>query len=673
MDFVQSSFLFALAGLSIPVIMHLIYRWQTRRVDFGTTRFLSELLRETARRRKLKRWVLLALRMGCVALLALLFARPFLQAQRHGNQQRLIVCLIDRSAGMSLAPEGVRLVDLAVERVQALIREAGENSEFEVAWFDTNVTPVELAGEQGERDLSALRAPDDLWGGTSYGAAMSWARDVCLKSTAAARDVHIFTDLQRAGLDWTDAAAFPEEVRVHIDDLGHDIGNNVALIRAVPDRTLLRPGQGTIVAATLFNFGQFSHSDAPVVLTLRSGTRTIRMQDKASLRPGEATEFEFELTGVDAGLWEGTIVVDLEDDLQFDNVRHFAVLAAPPQRCLVVDGSAPEDAAIPETWFLERALRLAPTGEASASSPFRTDVCRLALQPLPSLTGFDQIVLANVAELSASEADQLAEFVRSGGGLLVFTGELMTSDGCEALTTAGLTPGEIGEIVRTHDLPFRWDDWDHDHLALAPFSDPQNGDLTRLGFFAYTKVAVADQTDVLASFQDGTAALTEQRLGEGRVIWFLSSCSRAWGDWVRSRLFLPLVHQLLGDLAQLTGGGPIQMRLRDDPLPADLLSSGNAELSEIAGTPGVAEIKQRWYVTNVNPRESDTDRCTPQEFAERFRFEWTDDASESGSGVAVAASPRGLEMRRDEVWPWVACALIGLLGLEWFLANRTTG
>ena len=42
MNFVQSIFLFGLAGLALPVIMHLIFRWQTRRVDLGTTRFLAD-------------------------------------------------------------------------------------------------------------------------------------------------------------------------------------------------------------------------------------------------------------------------------------------------------------------------------------------------------------------------------------------------------------------------------------------------------------------------------------------------------------------------------------------------------------------------------------------------------------------------------------------------------
>ena len=76
MGIVQPAFWMALGALAIPVIVPLIFRWQSRQVELGTIRFLTEILRENARRRQLKRWLLLAMRLACVALLALLFMRP---------------------------------------------------------------------------------------------------------------------------------------------------------------------------------------------------------------------------------------------------------------------------------------------------------------------------------------------------------------------------------------------------------------------------------------------------------------------------------------------------------------------------------------------------------------------------------------------------------------------
>src|SRR5687768_6725887 len=77
MAFVQASMLAALGAVTLPILAHLLFRRRSRPVDLGTLRFLKVAVRQDTRRRWLKRWLLLALRLGCVVLLVLLFARPF--------------------------------------------------------------------------------------------------------------------------------------------------------------------------------------------------------------------------------------------------------------------------------------------------------------------------------------------------------------------------------------------------------------------------------------------------------------------------------------------------------------------------------------------------------------------------------------------------------------------
>src|SRR5436305_1883294 len=102
MQFVQFGMLGALGALAIPVIIHLMFRPRARPVDLGTLQFLKVVLRDNARRRRLRRRVLLAVRLACVALIALLFARPYLLATEPAEGDRLVVVLLDRSASMGL-------------------------------------------------------------------------------------------------------------------------------------------------------------------------------------------------------------------------------------------------------------------------------------------------------------------------------------------------------------------------------------------------------------------------------------------------------------------------------------------------------------------------------------------------------------------------------------------
>ena len=126
MGLVNLGMLAGLAALGIPVLVHLVYGRRARPVQLGTLRFLKIVLQENVRRRRLKRWLLLALRMICVALVVLLFARPYLVAQDSGGEQRLVILLIDRSASMGLKSDGLRLLDVAIREANKIVADAGK-------------------------------------------------------------------------------------------------------------------------------------------------------------------------------------------------------------------------------------------------------------------------------------------------------------------------------------------------------------------------------------------------------------------------------------------------------------------------------------------------------------------------------------------------------------------
>src|SRR5437660_8321973 len=98
MGVIQASMLGALAAVALPIIAHLIFRRRSRPVDLGTLRFLKIAVRRDTRRKWVKRWLLLARRVACVALLVLMFARPYKAESIGGGDAGLTVILIDRSA-----------------------------------------------------------------------------------------------------------------------------------------------------------------------------------------------------------------------------------------------------------------------------------------------------------------------------------------------------------------------------------------------------------------------------------------------------------------------------------------------------------------------------------------------------------------------------------------------
>src|SRR6478609_10056135 len=135
MSFVQIGFLGALAALAIPILIHLMFRQKSRNVDLGTLRFLRIVLEQNARRRRVMKWFLLSLRLALVALLAVLFARPYLLTHTPAGAVRTVAVLIDQSSTMELKQDGQRLIDMALADVKEMLEQAGTKTRFEIAFF----------------------------------------------------------------------------------------------------------------------------------------------------------------------------------------------------------------------------------------------------------------------------------------------------------------------------------------------------------------------------------------------------------------------------------------------------------------------------------------------------------------------------------------------------------
>src|SRR3954470_21149241 len=107
MAFLAPLFFVALAGLAIPVLLHLTQREKKQVVYFPSLMFVRRIPYKSVRRRKIQNWLLLAVRMAALALGILAFARPWLQstdaAGPIGTGAREVVVLLDNSYSMTYA------------------------------------------------------------------------------------------------------------------------------------------------------------------------------------------------------------------------------------------------------------------------------------------------------------------------------------------------------------------------------------------------------------------------------------------------------------------------------------------------------------------------------------------------------------------------------------------
>jgi hypothetical protein len=663
LGFIHPGFLAAAVAVAVPIVIHLLFRQKARRVDIGSLHFLRVVLRDQAHLRKLRRWLLLALRASGVLLLAALFARPYWREPQSSAESSAAILLLDRSASMGIGRDGKTPWDHAREHALKIIDDLQTGSSLHLAYFDASgITPI--APE--ELRVKGSVSPS----GTDYAPALDWARDLVLAAGKARPVVYLFSDLQRSGIRRGPDRPFPDNSSVTIVDLGRPLSRNLAVEHVEVQQADPRHGVPLTVVARIVNTGPFPARDVRLILSL---DRLSAAKQTVSVDALAGQIVRFPITLREPGLYVGSVGIAGEDDFAADDRRFLAFEARRPERILLVDGEPGSSIYSHETYYLETALQLQIPGAAVQSegsssgpseakgghTPFETERVEwgpsgsAAAGTLPDLGGFRVVVLCNVAEVPEETARALEGFVRAGGQLVIFTGDQVGKGAYASLRRSGIFPARVEQSVDPG--VFSVTRWQADHPIFGPFDEPEHGDPRRLRFDRISRLVPDQEARQLAVVDGDLPFLLESSVGLGRCVVLAVPADNQWGHWAIERLYLPLVHQLMG---YLTDRLPEAGRVRVEPADA---RPGHA--------PGVVIDRGRAVVRNLDPAESDFERTTPATLREAYRLP-VPHFSYRPADAELREAPSGSQ-RPDELWAWMLLTLLAVLVAETFVANRT--
>ena len=299
------------------------------------------------------------------------------------------------------------------------------------------------------------------------------------------------------------------------------------------ERTAFSGEERATVTAGLMNRAATPVSGQPVRLEIDGhvvDTRPVTMDPKGS---GSVT-FQT-MTVSDANM--RAVVRAGSDALPRDNDFYFVLSPGRPLSVLIVQS---DNADRNTSLYLT-------TGLSTSTSPaFKTDVVA-ASRLVPA--SFEQraiVVLNDVTGLSTQSLELLRRFVDQGGGLFIVLG-----DHTPLPADSPLMPGVIGQAVdrmggHGGTLGFL----DYSHPMFESFKDPRNGNFANMRFLRYRALAPAPSDRVLARFDDGGTAVSERRVGSGRVIAFASTLDADWNDVPKHGMFLPFLDETMKYLAQ---------------------------------------------------------------------------------------------------------------------------
>src|SRR3569833_2901983 len=138
MHFLYPAFLFALAALAIPVIIHLFNFRRYQKVYFSNVQFLKEVQEQQASRRNLKERLILASRLLALLFLVLAFARPFIPGKNVANagKQQVVSVFVDNSYSMQALNREGSLLDEAKRRAKEISSAYSINDRYQLITQD---------------------------------------------------------------------------------------------------------------------------------------------------------------------------------------------------------------------------------------------------------------------------------------------------------------------------------------------------------------------------------------------------------------------------------------------------------------------------------------------------------------------------------------------------------
>src|SRR5215210_188533 len=89
------------AATAVPLLLHLLRRRIGTRVEFPAVRYLERAEQENSARLRLRNWLLMALRVLAVILIALAAARPAANVGGAGHAPAAIALVLDNSLSTS--------------------------------------------------------------------------------------------------------------------------------------------------------------------------------------------------------------------------------------------------------------------------------------------------------------------------------------------------------------------------------------------------------------------------------------------------------------------------------------------------------------------------------------------------------------------------------------------
>lgn len=506
-SFLSPLFLIGAAAAAVPILLHLFHRKTEVVIDFPAVSLLKRAPVQQHRRRRLRELLLLALRVTALLLLAVSFARPYFAGSAAPASVPVTVIAVDTSMSMTAPGQFDRAREAAARAATA----APASHAIALIGFADSANVIAQPTTDRSAITTALSQMHPGLGGTRFRTALARASELI-----GARDgrVVMITDLQQAGWEANDDGGVPDGVEVEVIGVAPPAGNLAVTAAEKHDRR---------IRASIQNYG---NSEVRTPVRVFAEGREIARTDVTIGANGAA---DVDLAAALPAAGDAEVRVDDASGYQSDNIRSVRLEAVPaiPIAVIVADPTGAVGGL-----YIERALSVAGDGRE-----FDVDVRDgrdVATQDAGDLSRVAAMYVLGTRTLERRGRELIKSYLAGGGQVFLAMGPDV--DPGTLTDVLGVKLAFAESPVKTPGATLIASDGRHP--IFRPFLNP-SGALGDVQVEQHRRLNDQEDRTVLARFSGGDPALTEQTVGQGRLLVFTSDLDNQWSRFPLNPAFVP--------------------------------------------------------------------------------------------------------------------------------------
>ena len=515
--------LWGLAATAVPVIIHLFRLRRFKTVLFSSTRMLRDVQLETKRKSRLKHLLVLLLRILAIAALVFAFARPYVPVGEQDGQPQMrnVLMYIDNSFSMEAGESYHSRLDVAKNKALEIAEGFGQDVRFVLLTnqSDASVFRTMTQTELFEKIALISTGPFSM----NFNEVILKFMEIANQNAFTNFTGVIFSDFQQGFIDsgeMPDSLNFP----IFLVPVAGPPVTNAGIDSVWLDSPVLRAGSPILVQARIRNYSQELYEAVTVELYVNEARRSVASCD---IGPGGFAVVEMTFVPDKKGVY--SCHVSMKDSpVIYDDKMFFSFDVTDETKVFAITGKPALNKSLAAVFMNEPLFLMTSTPDKNVE--------------YGRILGSDIVILDAVDSPSDGLIQELGEFVREGGSLVIVppatenTGNLNKLMGELGLDT-------YGKIV-TSSLRISSLNSDQDLFQGVFDGIPREMDLpTVKKYFSMNETAVGWKLPLM-KLQNNTPFLIMSSAGEGMVYYFICPFDQTFTDFHQHALVVPTFYQM---------------------------------------------------------------------------------------------------------------------------------